>query len=67
MRDTVRDLKKKRFPGCAVALLVAPFGAPAGARINYIGNGQRDDMRVMMKEVVARWEGTGHAGTETRQ
>lgn len=48
------------FPGCAVVLLVAPFGAPPGARVNYIGNGKREDIVTMMKEVIARFEGRAH-------
>jgi hypothetical protein len=26
-------------------------------RINYIGNGEREDVRVALKELLARWEG----------
>jgi len=26
-------------------------------RVNYIGNGDRDDVRVALKELLARWEG----------
>jgi hypothetical protein len=41
------------------ALLTYEFGEPiAGTgRVNYIGNGRREDVLVAMKEVVARWEG----------
>lgn len=45
------------LPGYAIALIVAPFGAALGRRANYIGNGERADIRAMMKEVLARWEG----------
>lgn len=45
------------FPGCAVAVLVAPFDAPKDARVNWVSNGKREDMLVMMKELIARFEG----------
>lgn len=38
-------------------LLVMPFGGPDGARTNYISNAERKDVLVMLKEVVARFEG----------
>jgi hypothetical protein len=38
-------------------LLVFPFNGPAGARVNYVSNGERRDVLVAMKEVIARWEG----------
>ena len=66
MQEVMRGLEKL-FPGCAIALLVSPFDAPIGGRVNYIGNGRRDDIRVMMKEVIARWEGTGHPGSKVKQ
>lgn len=55
------------LPGCAVALVVAPLGAAPGRRANYIGNGKRDDIRVMLKEVIARWEGRGHDAPGSKQ
>lgn len=36
-------------------LLVAPFGDTEG-RVNYISNGQREDMTKMMSELLARFE-----------
>lgn len=40
------------------ALLVFQFGVPDDShRMNYIGNGQRDDVLVAIKELAARWEG----------
>lgn len=39
------------------ALLLTEFGASEGGRVNYISNGSRDDMRIMLKELLARWEG----------
>lgn len=37
-------------------LLTFPFGATDG-RCNYISNGARDEIRVMLREQLARWEG----------
>jgi hypothetical protein len=39
------------------ALLVYEFDKPVSGRVNYVGNGKREDVLVAMKEVVARWEG----------
>lgn len=66
MRNAMKQMEQL-FPGCALVLLVAPFEAPAGARVNYIGNGKRDDIRVMMREVVARFEGRAHDAPATKQ
>lgn len=38
-------------------LLTAEFGKIEGGRVNYISNGERDDMIGMMKEWIARAEG----------
>jgi hypothetical protein len=38
-------------------MLVAEFGAIDNGRVNYISNGNRDDMIAMMKEFIARAEG----------
>lgn len=38
-------------------LLLAPFGQVADGRVNYISNGEREDMVAMMKELLARFEG----------
>lgn len=51
------------------ALLVYPFNggaAPDRQRMNYVGNGNRDDVLKAMKEIVARWEGR-FIETETKQ
>lgn len=46
-------------------LLVFPFGEEEGQRTNYISNGNRRDILIALKEVVARFEGQpemkGHA------
>lgn len=41
----------------AFVLLVMPSDGPEGARTNYISNAERKDVLVMLKEVVARFEG----------
>lgn len=38
-------------------VLVMPFDGPEGARTNYVSNAKREDILVMLKEVVARFEG----------
>jgi len=54
---------KDRMTG--FVLLVFPFGDGKRDRINYISNGNRDDIVIALKEIVARFEGqpemTGHA------
>ena len=51
------DVLTKIFPGKGLVLLVIDTGSEEGRRTNYISNCQRDDMRVAMKEILARWEG----------
>lgn len=43
----------------AFALLVYPNGEriEGTGRVNYISNGERADMLVALKELIARWEG----------
>jgi len=48
------DIRPKKN---AFVLLLMPFDAPAGARVNYVSNADRKDIIVMMKEVLARFEG----------
>lgn len=50
------------------ALLLYRFGEDLVSthRINYIGNGDRGDVLVALKELVARWEGR-YSETETTQ
>ncbi|TCL90328.1 hypothetical protein C8J38_10844 [Rhizobium sp. PP-WC-2G-219] len=38
-------------------LLVFPFDCPEGQRLNYVSNGERQDIVVALKEIVARFEG----------
>ena len=49
-------------------LLTYPFGEniEGTGKVNYIGNGKREDVLVALKEVVARWEGRVQT-TETQQ
>lgn len=58
---------EKAFPGCAIALLVAPFNAPEGGRVNWVSNGNREDMVTLMKELMARFEGRAHDAPTTKQ
>lgn len=48
-------------------LLVAEFGQITDGRVNYISNGQRQDMIAMLREYLARVEGRAHTGPETKQ
>jgi len=41
----------------AFVLLTANFGDIEGGRVNYVSNGNREDIIAMMKETVARFEG----------
>lgn len=43
------------------ALLIFNFGSMDGGRINYISNGDRKDVHVALKELLARWEGRDYA------
>lgn len=45
-------------------LMVFPFDAPEGARVNYVGNADRESVRAALKEVVARFEGRAHGSPE---
>lgn len=54
------------LPGCGIALVVFEPGK-ASTTANYIGNTSRADMLVALKELVARWEGRGHAPHPVRQ
>jgi len=38
------------------ALLVYEFGDHEDGRINYIGNGQRSDVRTALEELLGRWK-----------
>lgn len=38
-------------------LLTAYFGKIEGGRVNYISNGEREDMLAMLRELLARLEG----------
>lgn len=40
-----------------IVILTFPFGGPKDGRVNYIGNGERDSVRIALKELLARWEG----------
>jgi hypothetical protein len=44
-------------PKLGFLLLVAEFGRIVDGRVNYISNGEREDMIAMLKEYLARLEG----------
>lgn len=50
--DTPPEERKLGF-----TLLVAEFGKMDGGRVNYISNGNREDMLTMLREFLARVEG----------
>lgn len=77
-RQMMNDLAEgldKIFNGCATGkdkkiafvLLTAKFGDIVEGRVNYISNGERDDMVSMLKELLARFEGAYEAPTTDRQ
>ncbi|SIT74567.1 hypothetical protein [Pontibaca methylaminivorans] len=45
-------------------LLVAEFGKIEDGRVNYISNGEREDMIAMLREYLARVEGRYHEPTD---
>ena len=69
LQDVMRLLDKELLPGLGLMLLTFPLDGRTGPQghVNYIGNCQREDMLVALKEVVARWEGRAHAAPERAQ
>ncbi len=59
--------KPNREPTVGFILLTAEFGQIDGGRVNYISNGNREDMIAMMREYLDRVEGRYSDGTETKQ
>lgn len=65
MKDIGAALDKVLNPGLTgeerkvgFALIVYEFGqAPTNGRVNYVGNGKRNDVRAALAELLARWEG----------
>lgn len=62
MQVTMEGLEQI-FPGCAIALLVAP----SGARVNWVSNAYRPDMLKMLREIIARFEGRAHNAPKQKQ
>lgn len=56
--DVLNEKGKPKKNG--FVLLVFPFDGPQGQRTNYVSNGQRQDIIVALKEIVARFEGQPH-------
>ena len=59
--------KAGRKPTVGFILLTAEFGKIDGGRVNYISNGEREDMIAMMREYLARVEGRYTETTERPQ
>jgi hypothetical protein len=59
--------EKTGKPAYGFVLLVAEFNKMDGGRVNYISNGQRDDMLTMLREFLARVEGRAHDAPRQRQ
>jgi hypothetical protein len=59
---------EKVFPGCGLVLLVVPFSEVPGESVNYISNVARENMRIMLKEMVDGWDHAAtHHAPEARQ
>jgi len=56
--DALNEKGKPKKNG--FVLLVFPFDGPEGQRTNYVSNGQRQDIVVALKEIIARFEGQPH-------
>lgn len=54
-------------PRLGFVLLVAEFGKIDGGRVNYISNGNREDMLAMCREYLARAEGRYIEPSEERR
>lgn len=59
--------KPGRKPTVGFILLTAEFGKIDGGRVNYISNGEREDMIAMMREYLARVEGRYSEPTDRPQ
>lgn len=55
--ETMKELSPDKL---GFALFVFPLNMPQGARTNYVGNCNREDILVALKEIVSRWEGQPH-------
>ena len=58
--------KPNRKPTVGFILLTAEFGKIDGGRVNYISNGDREDMIAMLREYLARVEGRYSEPSETK-
>ncbi len=54
------DLIQSAAPGVGFALITFPLNGQSNQLINYISNGQREDMIKALRELLDRWE----AGTD---
>lgn len=56
--DTFNGDKRGHDKDVGFVLLVFPYGDKDGSRCNFMSNGaERDDIVVLMKEMIARFEG----------
>lgn len=55
------------FPDAGIVLLVAPFGGRPGQRVICISNGERENIIVLLKELLAHWEGRLQEAPSTKQ
>lgn len=59
--------KPNKKPKVGFILLTAEFGKMEGGRVNYISNGEREDMITMLREYLARVEGRYQDGPSRPQ
>ena len=68
LAEGLDDIFNPALPGLprqkkiAFVLLTAYFGQVDDGRVNYISNGEREDMIAMLKELLARFEGQPMTG-----
>jgi hypothetical protein len=55
MRD-LANIIKTFAPGIGFALITFPLNGNSDQLMNYISNGQREDMIHALKELLAKWE-----------
>lgn len=63
LNGDARPLQRK----LGFVLLVAEFGKIEDGRVNYISNGEREDMIAMLKEYLGRLEGRSVDGPRNEQ
>jgi hypothetical protein len=51
----------------AFVVLTANFNEIEGGKVNYVSNADRSDVKAILKELLARWEGRYDTAPEQRQ